>query len=1037
MVEMNRREVLKCGAFASAAAFAPKWAKASGSRNVALNRAAWASSSADFINTGHMSTDGLATTMWKSADADEQWIYVDLGADCSVHSAVLRWGSNYPLDYKVQVSSDIGPSPETGLVENWADIHKTVGGRGGAEQITFPETRARYVRLALSSKAKPGGYELSSFEVYGAGGFEAVPVPLPPLEGDGTLRIEGGWRLINQANVKESAAVVSISGYDDSGWLIATVPGTVLTTYLNLGAIPDPFYGDYLSQISDFFSHTNWWYRNELEIPQSYSGKRIWLNFDGINFRAFVYLNGTPAGDIDGAFMRGRFDVTKLVTPGKKNCIAVLIMPVPKPDKVMPKRLSGYDWPAEFPENEPTILPSGSWDWLPTIRDRNTGIWNHVALTTSGDVTIENVFAVTHFPDPQNLTHADLTLCLDLRNYSGKPCKGELHVRLGAMEFSHAVSLRENGEVFIKLDQSKYKQLSLVDPKLWWPSGHGEQNLYDLILEFRANGQVLDVNRSRIGIREFSYSPPLHTKWDPGAIQNGMNVPSQAALHAKEPLSIACNGKRIFVRGANWGMDEGMLRCDREGFRCRVRMEKEMNFNLIRNWSGDLDKTEFYEVCDELGIMVWEEFGISNGLMPDDPSMWLRSARDRILRRRNHACVALWCAANETAPQDPILTEMPRLAEELDGTRIFLQFSTQIPPTDGDGPYETKPATFYFNDFARGFRPELGSATIPAVETMRRMMPFKSLWPVNEMWGLHDWQSGYNGCRETADAIAAYGAPANIEDFCRQAQMVNTEVFKAIYEAFNDRMWNDCTGVMIWMSNPAWPSLTWNTYDYYKEPTAAYFACRKACEPIHIQWNCVTNKVKVINTTSTSLTALKAEAAVYNLGGSLVQTKTAQIDCAANSTQESMQLFTEGQGQSGALARVHFIHLKLMDASGTQLSTNFYWRSNPVWKYEDLQGITRVTLNAKAGELNHGTIAVDLANRSEGVALAARLKVIDVESGLLAAPVFYSDNYLSLVPQESRRVEIDLTALRKGRKLKLLLEGWNVEPAVLADSLVS
>jgi hypothetical protein len=108
-----------------------------------------------------------------------------------------------------------------------------------------------------------------------------------------------------------------------------------------------------------------------------------------------------------------------------------------------------------------------------------------------------------------------------------------------------------------------------------------------------------------------------------------------------------------------------------------------------------------------------------------------------------------------------------------------------------------------------------------------------------------------------------------------------------------------------------------------------------------------------------------------------------------------------------------------------------------VWKYEDLQGITRVTLNAKAGELNHGTIAVDLANRSEGVVLAARLKVIDVESGLLAAPVFYSDNYLSLVPQELRRVEIDLTALRKGRKLKLLLEGWNVEPTELADSLVS
>ena len=177
--------------------------------------------------------------------------------------------------------------------------------------------------------------------------------------------------------------------------------------------------------------------------------------------------------------------------------------------------------------------------------------------------------------------------------------------------------------------------------------------------------------------------------------------------------------------------------------------------------------------------------------------------------------------------------------------------------------------------------------------------------------------------------------------------------------------------------------------------------------------------------------------AVYNLAGSLVQTRTAQVDCAANNTQESMQLFVEGQGPSGALSSVHFVHLKLMDASSVQLSTNFYWHSNPVWKYEDLQGIERVTLNAKAGELNNGRIAVDLANRSEGVALAARLKVIDVESGLLAAPVFYSDNYLSLVPRESRRVETPLQPLRPGRKLKLLFEGWIVAPAELADSLIS
>lgn len=1038
MEQLSRREVLKLGVLASTIAVAPKWVEASTDRNIALNRAAWASSSADFINTGHMSTDGLATTKWQSSDADLQWIYVDLGASCKVSSIVLRWGVVPAVSYKVQVSTDNGPSPETGLVENWSEVHQKLDGKGGVENISIPETSARFVRLLLNGKAKAGGYELTSFEVYGSGGVQAVPVPLQAPESDGTLRLSGGWRLINQAAIPDKAAAVSTCGYDDSAWLIATVPGTILTSYLNLGAVPDPFYGDNLSQISDFFAHTNWWYRNELDVPAGYAGKRVWLNFDGINYRAYVYVNGKSAGSMDGAFIRGKFDVTELVNPGKKNCVAVLIIPVPKPDKIMPKKLSGYDWPVEFPKNEPTILAADSWDWLPTIRDRDSGIWNHVYFSTSGDATVENPFASTHFPEPGNLKRADVTIKVDVKNHTAKPVKGDLRVRLGSVELVHPVSLDAEETKTITLDKSAYPKLSLTDPKLWWPNGHGEQNLYDLTIEFRSGGKVQDTSNSRIGIREYGYTPALHTVWKPSEIQNGVNGPDQPKAHAKEPLSISCNGKRILIRGVNWGMDEGLLRCDREGFMKRVGMEKDMNFNLIRDWAGNLDKPEFYDVCDELGIMVWEEFGIANGLMPDDPIMWLKNARDRFFRRRNRTCVALWCTCNESTPEDPMLTEMPRLAEQLDGTRIFLHLSTQIPPTDGDGPYESKPASFYFNDFARGFRPELGSPTIPSVESMRRLMPHNRLWPVNEMWALHDWwlgtgwDSGSGLCGATMKAIASYGEPTGIEDFCRKAQMVNTEVFKAIYEAWNDRMWDDCTGVMIWMSNPAWTSLTWNTYDYFMDATGCYFACKKACEPIHIQWNVVTNKVKAINNTSNPLKGLNAEATIYNLDGSVVHTKSAHSDCGANSNCECLTLFASDD-KVDALSNVHFIHLTLKDASGALLSTNFYWRGKKEWKYEEMQSIKQVALTAKAGEVNNAKLAVDLENSTGNIALAARLKIVDLESGNLAAPVLYSDNYISLVPQESRRVEIDLKFIPKGRKMKLYLEGWNIAPAELAN----
>ncbi len=1044
MESWTRRAVLKLGILAPAAAASLKWAEATTERNLALNRAAWASSSIDYISTGHMATDGQPSTQWQTSNADLQWIYVDLGALCNIRSVVLRWGANYALAHRIQVSMDRGPSPETGLVEGWTEIHATNDGKGGIERISLPETSARYVRLLLSERAKPDGYELSAFEVYGTGGFEAVPALIPSPEPDGTIRLSGGWRLVNQAFTQDEAAAISTRGYNDSKWLIATVPGTVLTSYLNLGAIPDPFYGDQQLQVSDFFAHTNWWYRNEVEVPASFQGRRIWLNFEGINYRAYIYVNGSSAGSIDGAFIRGRFDVSNLLVAGKKNCIAVLIMPVPKPYRVSARTLSGYEWPWEYAKNEPTILAAASWDWLPTIRDRDTGIWNHVTLTTTGDVTIENPFVITHFPEPQDLNRANVTLKVELKNHSNQPCKGVLKVRLGEIEFAHPVALQVDETRALSLDKATYPQLSLIEPKLWWPSGYGEQNLYDLRLEFKCGGKVSDVNKSRVGIREYTYNQPSLTQWDASKLANlAGKVAREMEMNIKEPLAISCNGRRIFIRGVNWGMDEGMLRCDLQEYEIRLRMEKEMNFNLIRNWAGNLDKPDFFELCDEYGLMVWEEFGISSHQSPDNPGMWLTNARDRFLRRRNHACILLWCSANEFIPEDPILSDMPKMAEALDGTRLFLQSSTQIPPTNGDGPYTTKPPSFYFKDLARGFRPELGSPTVPCVESMQRMMPHNKLWPVNDLWGIHDWwlgtgMGGAGICGPTETAIAAYGTATGIEDFCRKAQMVNMEVFKAIYEAWNDRMWNDCTGVMLWMSNPAWPSLTWNTYDYYKEPTAAYFGCRKACEPVHIQWNIATNNVKVVNCTFVDLRGLSAEAEVYNLDGSRVLVKSVRIDCSANTVQHCLQLFVSGEDKVENLSDVHFIKLLLKDSSGKLLSDNFYWRGKTEWKYEELQNMKEGRVIGSTDELKNGHLAVDLENPTSGIVLMARLKLVDLTTGLLVAPVIYSDNYFSLAPHESRRIDITLNMHRRlNRKVALMVEGWNVTPLELSRHFLS
>jgi len=450
---------------------------------------------------------------------------------------------------------------------------------------------------------------------------------------------------------------------------------------------------------------------------------------------------------------------------------------------------------------------------------------------------------------------------------------------------------------------------------------------------------------------------------------------------------------------------------------------------------------DFFDLCDELGLMVWEEFGINHPIEPLDPEMFLENARDRFRVRRIHPCVVIWCTANERGPREPILSAMPKLAAELDGSRPYLQHSTLKPFAEGDGPYSTHGPTYYAQ-LARGWRTEVGSPAVPPIESMKRIMPHEKLWPINETWATFDWvNAGETAfwCGRTEKAIAAFGEPVSIEDFCRKAQMVSMETFKAIYEAWNDKMWNNCSGVMIWMSNPCWPSLLFNTYDYYLEPTAAYFGCRKACEPIHVQWSMASNEVKAVNATLKDLTGLTADARLYNLDGSERLRNSAKLDCPANSAHKCFDLFDVETERDAAVERglssVYFIKLELKDSKGRLLSDNFYWQGKAPGVYQDLSGMDRVKVTGTAecaqdGDACRAEVAID--NPNKGLAVMTRLKLLDEASGLLVAPIMYSDNYFSLVPGESKAVTVEFSAKSvSGNRVSVWVEGWNVEPAKL------
>jgi hypothetical protein len=969
--------------------------------NIALNRAAYQSDAIDDDHTAHLATDGSTKTCWESGTNRDSWIAIDLGEVCPFNRVTLRWGESYATAYHLQISED-GPHPQ-----KWTDIYATTTGQGGVEDIALSPATARHVRLLASAYSAAGrGCVLSEFEVYGS--LPADPPPAAEFSpcGDGSIILSGGnWKLENAMFVDTAPTNIAQAGFDDSNWLPAVVPGTVLGSYLALGAIPDPWYGDQMSQISEaFFSRNDFWYRSHFVIPADDAGRHLWLNFDGINWKAEIFLNGTAVGRIDGAFIRGRFDITSVARPGATNYLAVLIHrvdhPGPSAKKVTHKKLGSRTINGDvLGHDSPTFVASAGWNWLPIIRGRNLGIWNEVRVETTGDVELVDPWVVTDLPLPDT-NRADLTVKVELRNHTAASQHGKLIGKIGELTFSQAVTLEPGETRAVTLDKSNCPEVSISNPRLWWPNGYGDQPLYSLNLRFERDGGISDSKNVTFGIRKISY------------------------VVTNQVLTIYVNGRRILCRGGNWGMDEGMLNCDRDGYDLRVRLHHDANLNMIRNWVGMVGQEAFYDACDRYGILVWDDFWLANPSddpNPTDPAMFMANARDKIRRVRSHPSLALYCGRNEGMPPPELDGALRSAVAGLDGTRNYIPNSAAGTVT-GFGPYDDQNPEWYFASRGRTFHSEMGIVAVPPVESMRAMMPVENLWPINDMWAVHDYQSPRSELY-TKRIEQRYGAAASIEDYCRKAQMVNLESAKAMYECLQARQGG---GMLIWMTQSAWPSLICQLYDYYFEPTAAYFGAKKGCEPVHILWDSNADVIKAANNTVNDLAGLTAEARAYSLAGDELWHKSTSLDLPATSVKDCFAI-ERPVGRSP----VFFIKLKLRQGKHI-LSDNFYWSSSKGGSCTNLNDLPQVSLPvtvARSGDDRTCRLAVQVKNPSHGVALMIRLKVIRAGSGERVLPVFYEDNYFSLLPGESRSVSVEFANVNlAGEPPRLAVAGWNVVP---------
>lgn len=888
--------------------------------------------------------------------------------------------------------------------------------------------------------------------------------------GEGDWILQGGWKLAAAPDVSASAEQISSPGLDTHAWLAATVPGTVLTTMIARGLYPDPDFGLNNLAIPESLNKQDYWYRAEFEIPQGGDRDDLRLALNGINYHAEVWLNGRHLGDMTGAFSRGVFAATKELHASGTNVLAIKVSPAPHPGIPNSQSIAfgaGLNGGA-MEIDGPTFMATEGWDWFPPMRDRDTGLWQDVHLVASGAVTLGDPQVVTHLPLP-DLSQADVTIDLPLQNSSNQPVNGILTASFEGVSVQKDMTLAP-GETMAHLTSAEFKQLQLQQPRLWWPNGYGKPELYHLKASIAVAGVVSSAKTLQFGVREVSYELSLldsqgdlrRVDYDPTmdreALHSAVDVTHEAMrqvpggwassiakgsdasaairsvtdVRGTPDMFLKVNGVRIAVRGGSWGMDDTRKRIARDHLEPFFRLDRDANVNMIRNWQGQSTEPMFYELADEYGMMVWNDFWevtTDSNAEAGDPQLFLENARDTILRYRNHPSIVMWCGRNEGVPQPAINEGLIALTHELDGTRYYSPSSNQV-NLEPSGPYSYEDPAEYYTKFDRGFAVEVGTSSLPTLEWFDRWLPKEDQWPIDDDWGYHNWHphDAFN-----AHLQAEFGAATDLRDYERKAQMLNYVDFRAVFEGFNQHLWAPNGGRLLWMTQPAWPSMLWGILSSDYDTQASYYATKKACEPLHVQLDLATNDVSVVNTTLEPLLKATVIADVYSVEGTSLEHREVVLNAASDDVTQGMRLeLASLEGKGTVLVR-----LQLHDARGEMKSDNLYWRAASDAGYRVLATMPTARLQTRVrmvpGDVRDSerTVEVHLKNPTGIPALEAKLVLFDA-TGAQILPAYFSDNYVSLLPGEDRMVKVQLPRERVHGALKLTLRGWNVEESSLA-----
>jgi len=822
------------------------------------------------------------------------------------------------------------------------------------------------------------------------------------MDSNNFLLLNKSWSVQTTNKITGTGGIVSTENYSAKGWYKAEVPSTIMGTLVKDKIYKDFFVGDNLKKIPAEQFKNAWWYRTEFSIPQNHKGQFAKLLFEGINYRADIWLNGkliADSGSVAGVYRMFEFDITGIINQNGKNVLAV---------EVFPPKIG-----------EPTI---GFVDWNPSSPDKDMGIWRPVKLIFSGDVSINYPFVQSKL-DLETLKQAKLTVSAEVRNNLNKKVSGELTGEIGKISFAKKIILEPGEKSLVTFTPEDFKQLIIKNPKLWWTYNLGKPFLYNLELRFKIDGKISDQCETKFGIREVS-----------------------DYISSEGYRGYKLNGRKIQILGGGW-VDNLFLNNNHANVETQIDYVKQMGLNTIRLEGFWGTSSDLYNICDEKGILMmvgwscqweWEDYigkpADDYGAIKteNDISLISKSFEDQIKWLRNHPAIFLWLYGSDKIPRPELEEKYQAILRKDDPTRPFLasaadHVSSVTGKTDVKmrGPYDYVPPIYWWidksNGGAFGFNTEIGPGVeVPPVESIKKMIPQNHLWPIDSVWNFHCGKNTFGNLNTYNEAMNnRLGTPANLEDYCTKAQYLNYENTRAMFEA-NEANKNKATGVIHWMLNSAWPKLWWQLYDYYLLPAGAFYGTKKACEPVHIIYDYADRGIIAVNNTLEQHSNITAIIKVLNFDLTEKYYKNISIDLSPDKSTEIIKLPSQGD-----LSKTYFVDLKL-NCGKKIVSSNFYclstkpdvldtakttWISTPTKEYGDLTDLNKLkkvhlTVKQKFNVVNDKEyIETEVANNTKNLAFQIVLSINKGENGESVLPIFWDDNYFSLLPGEKRNIK--------------------------------